>query len=188
MTTMNDPTYFTVEQLRGVGLWPLPYLSGLMMVPYINRLSGDELKGIEVGVLKGETATVVLEACPKVKTYYGVDPYREYFDVDHIKTQDQMNHFKEVAEKNLSKHPQYKLVDVVPEGLVDFILIDGNHSYENVLTDLNTYYPLLREGGIMFCHDYNNDEVRRAITDWRRSNRVSNPIMVMPNFLWVWYK
>lgn len=38
--------------------------------------------------------------------------------------------------------------------LADFILIDGDHSYEGVRQDIIDYYPLLRPGGIMLFHDY----------------------------------
>lgn len=36
----------------------------------------------------------------------------------------------------------------------DFIMIDGDHSYEGVRNDIINYYPLLERGGIMMFHDY----------------------------------
>lgn len=189
---LNDPKFYTIEQQKGVGLWPLPYLSGHVMVPYINRMKG-RIVGLEVGVLKGETARVILDACPNIEKYYGIDPYEAYFDVDHEKTQEDMDAFKAVAEENLKEYiswngyPKYQLTEIVAENL-DFILIDGKHTYEQVKYDLSTYYPLLKDGGIIFCHDYNNQEVNRAIKEWRRENKVSQPILVAPNFLWMWYK
>jgi len=36
---------------------------------------------------------------------------------------------------------------------VDFLFIDGNHSYESVLCDFLLYYPLVRKGGIIGFHD-----------------------------------
>mgnify|MGYP003676305803 CR=1 FL=1 len=35
----------------------------------------------------------------------------------------------------------------------DAIFIDGNHSYEYVKKDLENYYPLVKEGGIIALHD-----------------------------------
>lgn len=35
-----------------------------------------------------------------------------------------------------------------------FIYIDANHQYEFVKFDIETYYPLLRDGGILAGHDY----------------------------------
>jgi predicted O-methyltransferase YrrM len=36
---------------------------------------------------------------------------------------------------------------------IDFIFIDGNHSYEGVRDDLNTWAPFLRSGGVLSAHD-----------------------------------
>jgi cephalosporin hydroxylase len=36
---------------------------------------------------------------------------------------------------------------------VDFLFIDGNHSYESVLCDFLLYYPLVKTGGIIGFHD-----------------------------------
>ena len=36
---------------------------------------------------------------------------------------------------------------------IDFLFIDGNHSYESVLCDFLLYYPLVKKGGIVGFHD-----------------------------------
>lgn len=36
----------------------------------------------------------------------------------------------------------------------DLIYIDASHEYEDVLNDINFYYPLLKEDGILFGDDY----------------------------------
>jgi len=36
---------------------------------------------------------------------------------------------------------------------IDFLFIDGNHSYESVLCDFLLYYPLVKPGGIIGFHD-----------------------------------
>lgn len=42
-------------------------------------------------------------------------------------------------------------------GLVDFIFIDGDHSYEGVKQDYEMYSPLVRAGGIVGFHDISYD-------------------------------
>jgi len=37
--------------------------------------------------------------------------------------------------------------------LIDFLFIDGDHTYEGVKTDFEMYSPLVREGGIIAFHD-----------------------------------
>lgn len=36
---------------------------------------------------------------------------------------------------------------------IDLIFIDGDHSYTGCLSDLNAYWPKLKKGGHMLCHD-----------------------------------
>jgi hypothetical protein len=52
-----------------------------------------------------------------------------------------------------------------PLGLV---YLDGDHSYEGVKRDLETWYPLLVKGGLMAGHDYEATEygVKRAVHEF----------------------
>jgi len=38
-------------------------------------------------------------------------------------------------------------------GMIDFLFIDGDHTYEGVKMDFEMYSPLVREGGIIAFHD-----------------------------------
>jgi hypothetical protein len=37
---------------------------------------------------------------------------------------------------------------------LDFVYIDANHSYDNVVEDLNIWFPKLKKGGVFSGHDY----------------------------------
>ncbi len=52
---------------------------------------------------------------------------------------------------------------LIPDNL-DLVYIDGDHSYEGIVTDLQCWYPKVREGGILSGDDYTNLDVREAIT------------------------
>jgi cephalosporin hydroxylase len=45
---------------------------------------------------------------------------------------------------------------------LDFLLIDGDHSYEGVATDLGLYSPLVRPGGLVAFHDILPDHGARG--------------------------
>ena len=45
-----------------------------------------------------------------------------------------------------------EMATLFPEG-IDFLFIDGDHSYEGVKQDFEDYSPLVRTGGIAACHD-----------------------------------
>ena len=42
---------------------------------------------------------------------------------------------------------------ILANRLVDFLFIDGDHTYEGVKKDFKTYSPLVRKGGIIAFHD-----------------------------------
>jgi hypothetical protein len=52
------------------------------------------------------------------------------------------------------KNYSHKCHHLWPDNSVDFIYIDGNHSYESVKQDIELYLPKLKKGGIIAGHDY----------------------------------
>ncbi len=46
-----------------------------------------------------------------------------------------------------------KLVQDTLTGPLDFIFIDGDHSYDGTMSDFNDYSPLVRKGGLIGFHD-----------------------------------
>ena len=53
---------------------------------------------------------------------------------------------------------------LIPEG-IDFLFIDGDHSYKGVCRDIELYLPKLKNNAILVMHDYLHDGVMRAIHD-----------------------
>lgn len=43
--------------------------------------------------------------------------------------------------------------------LVDFLYVDGDHSYDGCLADLEAWYPLVRSGGVICGDDYGRPEM-----------------------------
>jgi len=43
---------------------------------------------------------------------------------------------------------------------LDFVYIDADHSYEAVRRDLELWWPLVRQGGILAGHDYDKADMR----------------------------
>jgi len=46
-----------------------------------------------------------------------------------------------------------RLKTFLPDGKVDFLFIDGNHTYEGVKADFQNYAPLVSKGGLVVFHD-----------------------------------
>ena len=65
--------------------------------------------------------------------------------------------------------------DLINSGfLYDFLFIDGDHSYEGCLKDINTWFPSLSPGGLIAFHDAFSSMpdfgVHEAIMEFSRHN------------------
>lgn len=47
----------------------------------------------------------------------------------------------------------FELVKTTLDGKVDFLFVDGDHTYEGIKKDFEMYSPLVREGGLIAFHD-----------------------------------
>jgi len=43
--------------------------------------------------------------------------------------------------------------EILGGNAIDFLFIDGDHSYEGIKMDFEMYYPLIKSGGIIAIHD-----------------------------------
>ena len=50
----------------------------------------------------------------------------------------------------------------------DMVFIDAMHDYENVLADLKRWWPRVREGGILACHDHGHGDFPGVELAWDR--------------------
>ena len=49
---------------------------------------------------------------------------------------------------------------------IDCVFIDASHDYQNVINDINAWYPKVKHGGIISGHDYDWPIVYRAVNDY----------------------
>ena len=140
-----------------------PYLIHRSYFPtLLNKL---DLKGIgvEIGVKEGNFSKILLDNW-ECKKLYLVDPW-EVQEKDNYDENQNHNHNKDFENtlKNLSKFTdRYEIIRKYSDKAhthfenesLDFIYIDGNHSYEAVKKDLELWYPKLKKGGIIAGDDY----------------------------------
>lgn len=188
--------FATIEEHKALDNWPHEFLSAYGMMPYLKR-QPSPLHGIEIGVFTGENVYVLLNDCANIAFIHGIDPYVEHSDQGVTRSQENMDRYKAIADKNLSQFKdRYKLIqersDVahkkIKDNTQDFILLDADHSYEGIMSDLKLYYPKLKSGGHMFIHDCYLECVRMAINDFREANKIRQPINMSKNFVHFWVK
>jgi predicted O-methyltransferase YrrM len=56
-------------------------------------------------------------------------------------------------------------VNLYKDGSIDFLMIDGDHSYEAVKKDIENYLPKMRSGGIIVGDDAYEADIQRALAD-----------------------
>lgn len=132
--------------------------------------------GIEIGVKQGDFSKVVLDKWESCTKYHLVDLWQKqenYRDVANVANPVHEKFFEETKlklqgyENKIEFHRKLSVEaakDFEKES-IDFIYIDARHDYCGVKEDLEHYWPILKPGGIIAGHDYNeNSEVRGQ--DW----------------------
>lgn len=134
--------------------------------------------GAEIGVAHGGHSLTILETT-KVKKLYCIDPYKHQdnyndpmnlsqkdFDQLFSKTQNRLKSHKKRVEfiRKFSAEASESVKDTL-----DFIYIDGDHSYEGVKSDIENWYRKIRVGGTISGHDYghvNFPGVKKAVDSY----------------------
>lgn len=99
----------------------------------------------------------VLEDAPQMFGLRAV--YNQYFHNDPKRALSEAyektrSRFAEKHNVEILKMDIAKAADRFADASLDFIYLDGNHTYEFVLRDLYTWFPKLRPGGLFACNDF----------------------------------
>lgn len=158
--------------------------------------------GIEIGTDGGTTTVHLLKQIPKL-TLHGIDPYIPYIDWGGItfswhdgKNSDSQDSYKSFMDKvapfgeryiHHKKTSDEAVVDFADESM-DFIFIDGLHTYEQVTKDCNNYYPKLKKGGLFCGHDFSAIKgVNQAINEFAQKIGLTH-LNIMKQDVWYWHK
>jgi hypothetical protein len=148
------------------------------------------LVGAEIGVCGGEHSLSLLRTLSPARLYC-IDPYSMYDAYDegkHHYGRDQAPLDQtELSAKRLLAPFADKIVwikklssDAVREisEPLDFVYVDGNHAQDFVTEDIEKYWPLIRQGGVLGGHDFYNgfqsehDGVIAAATGFAVENKL----------------
>jgi hypothetical protein len=133
---------------------------------YVPSVVRDMKVGVEIGVFKGQFSKILLEKWNG--TLYLVDPWRalgdEYEDSSnhsqHVTAyQEAMENVKGFEDRAfMIRALSTQAANLFTEESLDFVYIDGNHAYDFVKEDIETWWPKLKKGGALMGHDYLNME------------------------------
>ncbi len=141
----------------------------------------------EIGVWKGDFSAEILRLNQPVKLYL-IDPWKyqageEYQEALYgdgmAKNQGFMDAVRESVLARFASEIERGLVEIrqgfsqqlaaeFRDGYFDWVYIDGNHLYEFVKRDLESFYPKVRRGGFLAGDDYHDSGwwdggVKRAV-------------------------
>jgi predicted O-methyltransferase YrrM len=54
------------------------------------------------------------------------------------------------------------------------LFIDGDHSYEGTLADLQDFAPKLKPGAVVAMHDFDYDSVQAAMRDYFKDREIED--------------
>lgn len=141
--------------------------------------------GVEIGVESGVYSEILCRLNPGVKLFC-IDPWQTYKGYREYVKQDTINSFFEIAKKRLANYDvtlvkalSADAVKQFEDNSLDFVYIDGNHTYPYVLQDVELWTKKVRPGGIIAGHDYikrappSTHDVIGAVKDFTRSNNVN---------------
>lgn len=147
-------------------------------------------RGAEIGVYFGRTFRHVLENSG-IKTLYGVDVWENFVpqgktasgercfcdycnemrrDRQSMDIAEMGRTVEEYAEKTdgrgvIMRGESTQIASEFADGWLDFVFIDGDHSYEGVKADIEAWRPKVRSGGMIAGHDINMKSVRDAVSE-----------------------
>jgi hypothetical protein len=131
----------------------------------IDTYISDNSVGLEIGVFKGGFASHILNR-KKIKKLYLLDPWsvqvqypgRLYDGKRHNMSEVERNvrkSFGNMSNVEIIKDISTNVRKYIGENELDWVYVDGNHSYKFVLEDLENCRDLVKKNGYIMCDDYN---------------------------------
>lgn len=61
--------------------------------------------------------------------------------------------------------PSFEAVEHIADQSIDFLMLDGDHSYETVKKEIQLYLPKMKDGGVISGDDYTWPGVKQAVDE-----------------------
>lgn len=141
------------------------------------RFDKKLIKGAEIGVAKGINSESILKELNIEKLYlidvwdnYNEGVYKGPMEKNYNLTLKKFGNDKRVK---IIKDFSSNVVKNIKDGSLDFVYIDGNHSYKYVYQDIEGWFPKIKNGGVIAGHDvFNGPEVLEAVKDFCSKNKI----------------
>lgn len=116
--------------------------------------------GAEIGVEQGVYSEVLCRYNPSMKLYC-VDAWTAYSGYREHVSQEKLDGFYEITKERLKDYNvelvkgwSVEAADKFDNESLDFVYLDANHDFTNVVRDLDAWHRKVKKGGIVAGHDY----------------------------------
>lgn len=146
----------------------------------LEHFNNEEIVGAEIGVCLAATTELFMKNVSNIIKYYAIDNYPTYVDWNGGDlNEDRQKLIKEYAFEIL--RPYSEKIEFIYEDsssfakrlqdeTLDFIFIDGDHSYEGFTRDLKNYYCKVKKGGIISGDDITIPNITKGLNDFFEKN------------------
>lgn len=121
-------------------------------------------RGAEIGVRMGHFSEIICKNNPGLEKLYAVDPWDVVFEEPmsaHLGLEKQEKYYR-LAKDKLSQYPACEIVKKtsleavrdIPYESLDFVYIDGAHTFDYVMVDIIEWSRRVKKGGIVSGDDY----------------------------------
>jgi hypothetical protein len=128
---------------------------------YFLSLNDNVFTALEVGVREGFNAYQLLNTTDRLEELTLVDNYAGEFEK-----------FENVMRETLKpfwnrcvfhKTDSISASNLIKDNSIDYIYIDGDHSEQAVLADIEAWYPKVKDGGVLAGHDWWKLDVKKSV-------------------------
>ena len=148
------------------------------MCNYIGDMSNFKIA--EIGCYVGDSTEIFLE---RVKWCFCIDPWKNGYDqndgasegIEMSIVEKQFNQLRDRF-NNITKLKcrSDEAVNIIPDGELDMVYIDGLHTYEGVKNEIKLYLPKIKKGGWICGHDYGSKHfpgVKKAVDEFKTPDK-----------------
>jgi hypothetical protein len=137
------------------------------LINHINRYSSTkEMTMVEIGSYIGESTIIFAQHFKKV---IAIDPFVNDYDPNDICVKWYADFEDSVYNKFLETVQSYDNIEFIrktsddafldlTQQKIDFVYIDGMHTYDQCLKDIANYRQIVKDGGFVGGHDYQNKD------------------------------
>ena len=139
---------------------------------FIKKIFGEKLLiGAEIGVERGKNSKCILKEL-NIEKLYLIDLWENYDEIEitwsHL--DNNYKHVQRIFENDVRvkiiKDFSENAVNHIEKDSLDFVYIDGNHSYEYVYKDIELYYIKVKKDKVIAGHDvFLNDGILGGVLD-----------------------